>query len=168
MTFWRAAAFVGYVLLLTCIFVKIAIKLGALKSKKRAAPDTAPSEPPAPEPSAPTTVRPALGCFCCKVAGVIYKNEDGSKRQNILKAYYNTDTPAADFKLYDYRGNPAALVLIDGKPIGNIPRDQLDDFLRIYDRITTAAVDVDRFVPDDAEDDRHYIYRADLTAFFER
>ena len=112
------------------------------------------------------------GRIITKVAGVTYDNEDGSSRQRILKAAMAEETSGSiTLELYDYRGTDAIAVLYDGEEIGNIPKNRVAEVKAVMDRITGAHLDVDRFRPEDEDDDEprgldSYIYRADLTLVY--
>lgn len=59
------------------------------------------------------------------VVGVTFKNEDGSKRQDILEELsdrYGNDVEILDVELeqYLYQGDPAYHVIIDGRIVGNL------------------------------------------------
>lgn len=63
-----------------------------------------------------------------KVVGVTFKNEDGSSRQNILKDIYQKKPPfdkRLDIEIaeFEYEGEPAYHVNVNGKTIGNVSRD---------------------------------------------
>lgn len=66
------------------------------------------------------------------VAGVTFKN--GRKtRQALLKAIRYKDEPydkgcTITFERYDFEGEPAIKVLANGEQVGNVPREQLDEF----------------------------------------
>ena len=61
-------------------------------------------------------------------------------------------------------------VFYDGEQIGYIPKNRIADIDPIMDRITAGNLSVERFRPEDDEDDdrgdRDYIYRADLTIIY--
>lgn len=110
------------------------------------------------------------GRLVTRIAGVTFENDDGSSRQKYLKeAYANEGVGTLGLESYDYQGEPAIRVLYDDMCIGNIPKDKVQDFMDVIDRITAAYLDVERFCPDD--DDarrREVIYRADLTIVYSK
>lgn len=59
-----------------------------------------------------------------KIAGVTFKNEDGSSRQEILKSLNDGDT--IGLKTYDFNGKAAiGVYTCDGKQIGNIKEEDI-------------------------------------------
>lgn len=97
-----------------------------------------------------------------RVAGVTFKNDDKSSRQAILKAIRqdpDADNGYVKLKKYESDGETAIHVYYEDKCVGNIPRDDLQDVLEVFDRIQTIEIDVEDFITDDGEK----IYRADLT-----
>lgn len=67
------------------------------------------------------------------VAGVTFKNGRKS-RQTILRAMKFKDDPfdkkiEITFEKYDFEGSPAISVLANGQQIGNVPKEQVNDFL---------------------------------------
>lgn len=110
------------------------------------------------------------GRLVTRIAGVTFENDDGSSRQKYLKeAYANQGVGTLGLESYDYQGEPAIRVLYDDMCIGNIPKDKVQDFMDVIDRITAAYLDVERFCPDDDDDrSREVIYRADLTIVYSK
>ena len=106
------------------------------------------------------------GQMLTKVAGVTFKNEDGSKRQAYLKeAFANESIGAVSFQEYEHEGKPAVHILFDGMCVGNIPAPNVEEFLGVKDRIESANIFVNRFSPDDEDESgrrKEIIYRADL------
>lgn len=110
------------------------------------------------------------GRLVTRIAGVTFENDDGSSRQKYLKeAYANQGVGTLGLESYEYHGEPAIRVLYDDMCIGNIPKDKVQDFMDVIDRITAAYLDVERFCPDDDDDRSHeVIYRADLTIVYSK
>jgi len=70
-----------------------------------------------------------------KIAGITFKNEDGSNRQDIVKKLSEGDTLL--LKTYDYKGNKAIGVYTeDNKQIGNIKEE---DVVYALDRMKTMT-----------------------------
>ena len=67
-----------------------------------------------------------------KVAGVTFSNDDGTKRQSIIRKIKFKDKPfettEITFSRYDYEGELAISVLANGVQIGNVPKEQIDEF----------------------------------------
>lgn len=112
------------------------------------------------------------GRIITKIAGVTFDNEDGSSRQRILKAAMAEETSGTvDLELNeDEKGVVTIAVFYDGEQIGYIPKNRIADVDPIMDRITAGNLTVERFRPEDDEDDDRgggdYIYRADLTIIY--
>lgn len=101
--------------------------------------------------------------YTTKVAGVTFDNNDGTNRQKHLAKFYLDHHGAAygegSLLRYYYEGSPAIYVLLEGKIIGNIPADEVENVLEIIDQIDDVSVYVSRFY---AEDDM-LIYFARVT-----
>lgn len=75
-----------------------------------------------------------------KVAGVTFTNDDNVARQDILKSIKEKRKPF-DKKLdimlkeYDFEGNFAIGISVNGQTIGNIPKDDLEFFQKNGDRM---------------------------------
>lgn len=75
-----------------------------------------------------------------KVAGVTFTNDDNVARQDILKSIKEKRKPF-DKKLdimlkeYDFEGNFAIGITVNGQTIGNIPKDDLEFFQKNGDRM---------------------------------
>lgn len=95
------------------------------------------------------------------VAGVTFKNDDGSARQKILKEICDGEEEGyarAELEAYTYEGEPAIRVLVDGDCIGNIRRSDVSKVTLFLDRPgVDVSVSIERF-----EDDGRKIYRADV------
>lgn len=82
---------------------------------------------------APTIKASVVASFRHKyrVVGVTYDNDDGSSRQEILEAIANAEPPYEDCEVsldeFDYNGERALAVNVNGDCIGNISRKDLDD-----------------------------------------
>lgn len=117
------------------------------------------------------------GRIVTAVAGVTFKNDDGSSRQAILKDLKARGGDDADLELeeYDYKGQPAIRILIDGEQIGNVPKRRVAEISAVLDRLDTARLNVETFRPEDEEGEngnvRHrgeLIYRADLYLVYKK
>lgn len=69
-----------------------------------------------------------------KLAGVTFKNDDGSSRQANLqnlkaKAEPFDNNVNLEFERYDFQGEPAVLVTANGFGLGNIPKSEVDFIL---------------------------------------
>lgn len=93
-----------------------------------------------------------------KVAGVTFKNADGSSRQANLKDLEISGADNVQLVQFEYQGEPALRVVVDGMEIGNIPADIVPDVLKILPRVDRILCLVDTFDSDDGK----LIYRADL------
>lgn len=117
------------------------------------------------------------GRIVTAVAGVTFKNDDGSSRQAILKDLKARGGDDAELTLeeYDYKGQPAIRIMIDGEQIGNVPKRRVPEVSAVLDRLDTARLHVETFRPEDEEDEdgnvRHrgeLIYRADLYLVYKK
>lgn len=113
------------------------------------------------------------GRLVTHVAGVTFKNEDGTERQRILKdLYINDDAEYIELKPYTYNGEDAVSVIVNGSCIGNLPKYRIKEYEDIADRIERARVDVSVFTPDEDFEDEYVkperIYRADLTIVYKK
>ena len=117
------------------------------------------------------------GRIVTALAGVTFDNEDGTSRQKLLRDYMARKTDATmNLEEFEYKGEPAVRVLIDGQCVGNIPRSHVAEVLDVMDRLENAHLDVEIFYPEDAEDDEEdrarrrgeKIYRADLTLIYSK
>ena len=115
----------------------------------------------------------AHGVITTRLAGVTFDNEDGSSRQRALQgALADECTGDVELELYDWKGQDAVRVLYDGVCVGNIPRDRVAEVAAVMDRITAGSLSVNRFTPEDEDDETSrrggVIYRADLTIVYSR
>lgn len=111
------------------------------------------------------------GRIVTNISGVTFKNEDGSSRQAVLKdAYVNGCAGTLEFIEYEYQDEPALLVCYEGAGIGSIPKARVAEIMEILPRLTSAALDVEVFVPelDDESVKPEKIYRADLTLIYDK
>lgn len=69
-----------------------------------------------------------------KVAGVTFRNEDGTSRQKILADALPDDS--VEFEYHTYKGAPAYAVLYNGDQIGNLPADLARDLYDLDDSYT--------------------------------
>lgn len=94
----------------------------------------APTSPPAPTPAPVfrTSVGVSYDDDGFPVAGVTYKNDDGSSRQQILEDLCEgkkSNLVSAQLEKYEYDGNPAVRVLTELGCVGNIRRQYVEDVL---------------------------------------
>nr|DAI33432.1 MAG TPA: hypothetical protein [Caudoviricetes sp.] len=93
-----------------------------------------------------------------KVAGVTFKNADGSSRQANLKDLEVSGVNNVQLVQFEYQGEPALRVVVDGMEIGNVPADIVPEVLEIMPRIDNIMCIVSTF----DNDSGRRIYRADL------
>ena len=103
----------------------------------------------APAPAVPATpAQPAKQKYNYvnfRVAGVTFKNEDGSDRQTILRHIkfqdppYITDPDNVDIEIkhFEYQGEPAYRCVVNGYTIGNVPKAQVQE---VTDAIEHGAI----------------------------
>ena len=93
-----------------------------------------------------------------KVAGVTFKNADGSSRQANLKDLEVSGADNVQLVQFEYQGEPALRVVVDGMEIGNVPADVVPEVFKIMPRIDNIMCIVSTF----DNDSGRRIYRADL------
>lgn len=93
-----------------------------------------------------------------KVAGVTFKNADGSSRQANLKDLEVSGADNVQLVQFEYQGEPALRVVVDGMEIGTVPADVVPEVLKIMPRIDNIMCIVSTF----DNDNGRRIYRADL------
>ena len=101
------------------------------------------------------------GIIACSVSGVTFDNDDGTSRQRVLRSLLNdpdNDSFDVTFVPYEYKKKPALYVMYEGKCVGNVPADYVEDIVPVIDRIEIATITPDKFKDDDGKT----IYRADL------
>jgi len=80
------------------------------------------------------------------VVGVTFKNDDGTSRQALLKKIANGtggfEDPDITFEQYDFQGNPAIGVYVNGKQIGNVPKENVNRVSSYIDDIDEADIEV--------------------------
>lgn len=70
------------------------------------------------------------------VAGVTFKNDDGSERQTILKNFYDNrgyTRKNVEFKKYKYKDEDAIAIYAKGQMIGNVPREHISKIIENWD-----------------------------------
>ena len=81
-----------------------------------------------------------------KVVGVTFPARDGSSRQKSLRELWNEDVELDnsfhEVKLegYEFEGEDALAVLLDGKEVGNIPADKVQDVAEIGQKADACEV----------------------------
>ena len=66
-----------------------------------------------------------LTALSFKVAGVTYNNDDGTKRQAILKRMAKKNSPRVTLEIFNYQGSPAVAVLLDNERVGSVPAERV-------------------------------------------
>ena len=70
------------------------------------------------------------------VAGVTFKNDDGSERQMILKNFYDNrgyTRKNVELKKYKYKDEDAIAIYAKGQMIGNVPREHISKIIENWD-----------------------------------
>lgn len=118
------------------------------------------------EAAAADEFRRKLDSYDCQyfpVAGVTFKNDDGTPRQKILREICDGDEEGwarAELEAYTFEGEPAILVLAGDGCIGNIRRTDVAKVRPFLDRADAeVSVSIERF---EDEDESRKIYRADV------
>ena len=81
-----------------------------------------------------------------KVVGVTFPARDGSDRQKTLRELWNEDVEldnsshAVKLEGYEFEGEGALAVLLDGKEVGNIPADKVQDVAEIGQKADACEV----------------------------
>ena len=93
-----------------------------------------------------------FGKFDFRVAGVSYKNDDGTSRQAALKsaasAQKRNSMFVMTFEQGEYDGEPSVKVFINDKCVGFIEKDKVKQFLEIKDMISRKDVDIGLYTND--------------------
>ena len=114
------------------------------------------------------------GRLVIPVAGVTFDNEDGTSRQRLLKDIKVRGGDAyLELEEYEYKGEPAIRICVDGECIGHIPKTHVKEVSDVLDHLERARLDIERFKPDDEDEDGHRqgrktIYRADLILIYNK
>lgn len=61
-------------------------------------------------------------------AGVTFRNEDGTERQEIISHLHGNTEYAVRIERFEYHKNPAYRILINGQVIGNVPKNIASQF----------------------------------------
>lgn len=82
-------------------------------------------------------------CIRCTVAGVSFKNDDGSDRQYILRKIFFRDPPynaeiMVSITPYDFNGETAFGVYVNSKQIGNVPKQYVQRLIDDNDRLSSV------------------------------
>lgn len=102
-----------------------------------------------------------IGSDCFSVAGVTFQNEDGSSRQDILRAICagkSRGQSDVELEQYDYKGSAAIRILTPEGCVGNVRRTDVADVLEMMSGSYEAYIEVNSFVGEEGRE----IYRADL------
>ena len=121
------------------------------------------------------------GRMVFNIAGVTFKNDDGTKRQDLLKEVLASEGDCdITFEEYEYNGKPAVRIIYDDvHTLGNVPARMVSEFLKIMDNISAVNLDIKTFTPDDVDDDwddngdlvkksREKIYRAKMHIVYDK
>ena len=95
------------------------------------------------------------------VAGVTFRNDDGSSRQDILRsicAGKGRGQSEATLEQYDYNGSPAIRVITPAGCVGNVRRTDVADVLGMIEDPYEAYIEANSFLSEEGVE----IYRADL------
>lgn len=140
-----------------CVVFAVVCFVVKPKSKKEKA---------AEEAAAAAEFRRKLDSYDCRyfpVAGVTFKNDDGTPRQKILREICDGDEEGwarAELEAYTFEGKPAIRVLAGDGCIGNIRSTDVAKVRPFLDRADAeVSVSIERF---EDEDDGRKIYRADV------
>lgn len=102
------------------------------------------------------------GKLLIPVAGVTFKNDDGSNRQQILKSIYQESEgmiEGCSLEQYEYKGSPAIKISVEYDCIGNVRKEDVEKVLEIWERIEYVGVYVEPF----ENEENKKVYRADLS-----
>ena len=102
------------------------------------------------------------GLLQFKVAGVTFKNDDRTSRQSILRSAKQAADLADNvgdgfselvvtIEEARYKDERSYKVLIDGRQVGNVPREYVENVHDIYDQILDISIDIDSFINEDDE-----------------
>lgn len=121
------------------------------------------------------------GRMVFNIAGVTFKNEDGTKRQDLLKEALASECDGGIiFEEYEYNGKSAVRILYDDNyMLGNVPARMVNEFLTIKDKISSVNLDIQTFTPDDVDDEwndngepvkknREKLYRAKVYIVYDK
>lgn len=111
--------------------------------------------------------RRRIGWYEFSVAGVTFSNDNGSSRQKILSELYaaqlaEDDDISVTLEPFEYDGEPAIHVLVNGRCVGNVPKQEVEAVSEIMAK-SVKEIKVDWFEPKDAGSSSKRIYRADVT-----
>ena len=118
------------------------------------------------------------GRMVFNIAGVTFKNDDGTNRQDLLKEVLASGADCdVTFEEYEYNGKPAVRILYDRQHmLGNVPARMVGEFLKIMDKISAVNLDIQTFTPDDVDDDweegrkknKEKLYRAEVHIVYDK
>lgn len=118
------------------------------------------------------------GRMVFNIAGVTFTNDDGTKRQDLLKEVLTSGGDCdVTFEEYEYNGRSAVRILYDQQHmLGNVPARMVGDFLKIMDKISAVNLDIQTFTPDDVDDDweegrkknKEKLYRAEVHIVYDK
>lgn len=87
-----------------------------------------------------------------KVVGVTHNNDDGTSRQDALKAVYDFGGIASvTFQEYTYEGMPALYILANDRCVGNVAADCVMEVRELIAKGRGATINVDKFKNEDKE-----------------
>lgn len=87
-----------------------------------------------------------------KVVGVTHNNDDGTSRQEALKAVYDFGGIAAvTFQEYTFEGMPALYILANDRCVGNVAAECVMEVRALIAKGRGATINVDKFKNEDKE-----------------
>ena len=87
-----------------------------------------------------------------KVVGVTHNNDDGTSRQEALKAVYDFGGIAAvTFQEYTFEGMPALYILANDRCVGNVAAECVMEVRALIAKGRCATINVDKFKNEDKE-----------------
>lgn len=87
-----------------------------------------------------------------KVVGVTHNNDDGSSRQEALKAVYDFGGIAAvTFQEYTFEGMPALYIFANDRCVGNVAAECVMEVRALIAKGRGATINVDKFKNEDKE-----------------
>ena len=127
--------------------------------KNRRQDEVAPPTSPTPPKEGSTDDGPSVYKRRVKVAGVTFKNDDGTSRQKILRDIYNRKKPFdkkldVSFEEFEHEGNPAYYVMVNGFCIGVVEKSMSAFITANRSRLLCISdFRVNWFTDDDDDDD---------------
>ena len=105
-------------------------------------------------------------CFRTKAAGVTFTNDDGSSRQDILRASAHDgdewETVPCSLERFEYEGEPAIRIMLGRDCIGSVTKTDVAKVLELYGKITKVQLTPDEFWSDEGK----RVMRADVDIWY--